>query len=91
VEQDSQLLEILKEIKQNQRVQLEGQKEALSLQREQYEMARRQFDRAEKIQDRAEEIQNSGASMMRTARRVLAIILPVVIGLVIYLSWLIFR
>ena len=31
------------------------------------------------------------ASMMRTARRVLAIILPVVIGLVIYLSWLIFR
>jgi uncharacterized membrane protein (DUF106 family) len=54
-------------------------------------MARRQFDRAEKIQDRAEEIQNSGASMMRTARRVLAIILPVVIGLVIYLSWLIFR
>ena len=91
MEQDSELLGVLKEIRQSQKAQLEGQREALSLQREQVQMARRQFERAEKLQDRAEKMQDSGASMMRTARRVLAIILPIVIGLVIYLSWLIFR
>ena len=88
---DQEVLELLREIKQNQKTQLEGQQQALSLQREQFEMARQQFDRAEQLQGRAERLQDSGAGMMRAARRVLAVILPVVIALLIYLSWLIFR
>lgn len=49
------------------------------------------MERAERIQDRAEELQARGMSIMKTARRSIAFLLPVVIVLIIYLSWLIFR
>ena len=67
------------------------QAEALALQKEQLELVRRQLERAERIQDRAEELQSRGMGIMTTARRSLAIVLPVVILLIVYLSWLIFR
>ena len=52
---------------------------------------RRQSERAEKIQDRAEELQERSAGIMTAARRSLAIVLPVVVLLIVYLTWLIFR
>ena len=55
------------------------------------EIARRQAERTERIQDRAEALQEKGAGMMTAARRVLAVVLPVVVLLIAYLSWLIFR
>ena len=88
---DREMLDVLKEIRGNQQALLEGQRESLQIQREQFELARTQFERAEKLQERAELLQDRGSSMMLAARRVLAVILPIVIGLVIYLSWLIFR
>jgi len=84
-------LTVLQDIRRDQQALLDGQKESLKIQREQLEMARIQFERAEKLQDRAEHLHDKGAQMMQTARRVLAVILPIVIALVIYLSWLIFR
>lgn len=60
-------------------------------QAEQLALVKRQAERAERIQDRAEELQAKSAGIMATARRSLAIILPVVVLLIAYLSWLIFR
>ena len=62
-----------------------------ALQKEQFELVRRQTERVERIQDRAEELQARGMGIMTTARRSLAIVLPIVISLILYLSWLIFR
>ena len=69
----------------------DNQAAALALQKEQLELVRRQLERAEHIQDRAEELQSRGMGIMTTARRSLAIVLPIVILLIVYLSWLIFR
>jgi uncharacterized membrane protein (DUF106 family) len=68
-----------------------NQEAALAMQKEQFELFRRQVERTERIQDRAEEMQARGMGIMKTARRSLAIVLPIVILLIAYLSWLIFR
>jgi uncharacterized membrane protein (DUF106 family) len=87
----ARIASLLAEIRDNQATQLARQAEALALQKEQLELVRRQAERAERIQDRAEELQARSAGVVRLARRSLAIVLPVVILLVAYLSWLIFR
>lgn len=89
--QAERIVALLEQLRDNQAEQLKRQAEALALQKEQFEMVRRQAERAEKLQDRAEELQTRGMGMMKTARRAVAILLPIVILLVIYLSWLIFR
>lgn len=91
MEYKQKLQETVNEILRNQEKQLRGQQEALELQREQYAMAKTQFERVEKLQQRAERLRVNGAWMMGTARKVLAVILPIVIALVICLSWLILR
>ena len=92
MESDSaQIARLLEQIRDNQATQLARQAEALALQKDQFELIRRQAERAEKIQDRAEELQTRGMGIMKTARRTLAFVLPVVILLIAYLSWLIFR
>ena len=80
----ARLMALLEQIRDNQAA-------ALAMQKEQFELVRRQVERAERIQDRAEELQEKGMGIMKTARRSLAFVLPVVIILIIYLSWLIFR
>lgn len=85
------LVDILKEIRDNQKLQLDRQTDALTLQREQIALVQRHTERTERIQDRAEHIQEKGAQLVAGARRSLAVILPIVIVLIIYLSWLIFR
>ena len=77
-------LALLEQIRDNQAA-------ALALQKEQFELFRRQVERNERIQDRAEELQARSAGIMTTARRSLAIVLPIVFVLIVYLSWLIFR
>ena len=78
------LLASLKEISDNQKLQL-------ALQREQFAVIQRQAQRHELIQDRAESMQAKGAQIMAVARRTLFVILPVVTFLIIYVSWLLFR
>jgi uncharacterized membrane protein (DUF106 family) len=90
-EEAARISRLLEQIRDHQATQLARQAEALALQKEQFEIVRRQAERAERLQDRAEELQARGMGIMTTARRSLAIVLPVVIVLVIYLSWLIFR
>ena len=81
---NARLMALLQQIRDN-------QESALAMQKEQFELFRRQVERTERIQDRAEELQARGMGIMTTARRSLAIVLPVVIVLIVYLSWLIFR
>jgi len=85
------LLPVLEEIRDNQRLQLERQAEALVLQREQFALMRQQFERAERLQDRAEAIQARSAQLVSGARRAVAVILPVILALLLYLTWLLFR
>ena len=68
---------LLEQIRDNQNAQLE--------------LMRRQAERTERIQDRAEELQAKSAGVVATARRSLAVVLPLVVLLIAYLTWLIFR
>ena len=80
----ARLMAVLEQIRDNQAA-------ALAMQKEQFELVRRQVERTERIQDRAEELQERGMGIMKTARRSLAIVLPIVFLLILYLSWLLFR
>ena len=80
----ARLMAVLEQIRDNQAV-------ALAMQKAQFELVRRQVERTERIQDRAEELQERGMGIMKTARRSLAIVLPIVFLLILYLSWLLFR
>jgi hypothetical protein len=57
----------------------------------QFALVRQQTERAERIQDRAEQIQIKSAQLVAGARKAVVILLPIVIGLIIYVSWLLFR
>jgi uncharacterized membrane protein (DUF106 family) len=82
---------LLEQIRDNQAEQLARQREALEFQKTQLELVKRQAERAERLQDRAEELQAKSAGIVTTARRSLAFLLPLVILLIVYVSWLIFR
>jgi hypothetical protein len=60
-------------------------------QAEQLALVKRASERTERIQDRAEALQAKGAGIVRTARLAIAVILPVVVLLIAYVSWLMFR
>jgi hypothetical protein len=84
-------LRLLEDIRDGQRLQLERQAEALTLQREQLTVVQRQVDRTERIQDRAERIQAASVRLVRAARIATAVLLPVILALVLYVSWLLFH
>lgn len=85
------LASLLEDIRDNQRMQIERQAEALELQRRQFAMLEKQQERAERIQDRAEQIQAKSAQLVAGSRKALAVVLPVIIALIGYLTWLLFR
>ena len=78
------LLTALKEISDNQKLQM-------ALQREQFDLIQRQAERHALIQGRAENLQAKGAQIVAVARKTLFVILPIVTFLIIYVSWLLFR
>src|SRR5881397_60143 len=82
---------VLEEIRDNQRLQLERQEEALKLQREQFAMVQKQSERTDRIQDRAEQIQARSAQLITRSRTAQVVALIVIITLVAYVSWIIFR
>ncbi|HZR70167.1 MAG TPA: hypothetical protein VFB01_14080 [Burkholderiales bacterium] len=89
-DQAQRMLRVLEEMRDNQKLQLERQAEALAAQRETLALVERQTERAERLQDRAEQIQEKSAKMVAAGRTVMAIVLPLVIVLIAYLSWLLF-
>ena len=89
--ESTRLLELLEEIRDGQKLQLERQLESLELQRRQFTVFQAQADRAERIQQKAELLQDRGASLVGGARKAVLVILPVIVLLIVYLTWLLFR
>jgi uncharacterized membrane protein (DUF106 family) len=82
---------VLEEIRDNQRLQLERQDEALKLQHEQCALIQKQTERTERIQDRAEQIQAKSAQLITRSRTGQIVALIVIITVIAYVSWFIFR
>ena len=78
---EPETITLLREIRDNQRLQLERQAEALELQRRQFDMARVQIERAGQLQNRAEALQGR-------AGKGLKFILWIVVPLLALLLWL---
>ena len=85
-----EIARLLREIRDAQRAQLAKQEEALAMQREQFAMVQRQTERAERIQDRAEHLQSRSDQMIGVARKTLFIVLPILVVLIAYVTWLMF-
>jgi hypothetical protein len=90
-DESAKLLVLLEEIRANQKLQLEHQLEALELQRRQFTVFQEQAARAERIQQKAELLQDRGATLVRAARKAVFVMVPIIVLLLVYLSWLIFR
>ena len=93
--QADQIVSLLEEIRDGQRLQLERQAEALAMQRDQIALVQRQQERAEKLQTRAEAMQDRSAQMIAGSRKALAFVLPlivlIVIALAVYVAWFVLR
>ena len=79
-----EVVALLREIRDQQRLQLERQSEALAMQRDQFALYRSQLDRVERINDRAEAIQGSAS---KAAKLVLWIALPLLVLLLALMFW----
>ena len=75
---------LLEEIRDGQKTQLERQADTLALQKE-------QFERTHKLQERAEAIQDRSARLVGRVQRFVPFALAVVVILIGYVSWLLFR
>lgn len=89
--ESEEVLALLRNIQENQQQSLAMQRESLELQRKAVEATLNQFSRAEALQVKAEQIQARSAEIMASGRRMMKIVLPIIILLIIYLSWLLFR
>ena len=85
------LIDLLTELRDNQRQQLALQNEAMEMQREQFRLFKAQADHASKLQARAEGVQEMAAVMMEKARKLLTVVLPLLLLLVGYLFWLMLK
>ena len=75
---------LLEEIRDGQKTQLERQADTLALQKE-------QFERTHKLQERAEAIQDRSARLVGRVQRFVPFAMAVVVILIGYVSWLLFR
>ena len=81
---DSEQTVLLREIRDNQRLQLERQAEALEMQRRQFEMAHEQLQRAERLQGRAEALQGRAG---KAVKFILWVVVPVLALLLALMLW----
>lgn len=75
---------LLEEIRDGQKAQLQRQADTLALQKE-------QFERTHKLQERAEAIQDRSARLVGRVQRFVPFAMAVVVILIGYVSWLLFR
>jgi hypothetical protein len=82
----ARIISLLQENRDDQRLQLARQAEALTLQREQFALVQRSQERAEKLQTRAEAMQDRSAQLIARSRKALVIIVPLVVLIVVVLA-----
>lgn len=80
----TEVLALLRDIRDQQRQALQQQAEALAAQRESLELYRQQWQRAERIQQRAEAMQVRAAGALRI---VVWVAIPAVLALIALLAW----
>jgi len=79
-----EIVGLLREIRDQQRTQLQAQAEALAVQRQQFELYTQQLGRVERINDRAEAIQRHAG---KAAKIVLWLVLPAMLLVLLALAW----
>jgi uncharacterized membrane protein (DUF106 family) len=89
--ESQRVVRLLEEIREDQKLQVARQLEALELQRKQFAVFEEQAVRTERLQHRAEQLQERSAGMVGGARKLLITLVPIVIALIAYVSWLIYR
>ena len=82
--ESTEVVELLREIRDGQRLALERQNEALTMQREQVALVKQQFDRAERIQVKAEALQDRATRGMRV---VIFVLIPFAAIAIVLLLW----
>ena len=79
-----QIVRLLEEVRDNQKVQLDRQVESLTIQREQYQVFLKQHEKTARIQERAEAIQDKSANLVSRIQRFVPIAIAAVFVLIIY-------
>ena len=85
--QIAQMLNLLVEIRDIQRMMSERQAESLALQKEQISKVRTQLDHAERIQVQAEQLQGKSNQLVTTSHRLVKALIPILIGFLVFLFW----
>ncbi|MBZ5544573.1 MAG: hypothetical protein LAO07_12975 [Acidobacteriia bacterium] len=85
------IAQLLEEVRDNQKAQLERQAESLSLQEEQFQIFLKQHEKTAQIQDRAEAIQEKSSQLINRVRRFVPLAMVVIVVIIIYLTWLLLR
>ena len=88
-EQDEQL-QLLREIRDNQQLQLSQQTESLAVQKKQFDLYFKQYEKTVQLQDRAERIQERSSDLVEKSRKLFTYLVPILLLLVIYLFWILF-
>jgi hypothetical protein len=81
----------VEELRDGQKLQIERQLEALDLQRQLFAIVQNQAARTERIQDKAELLQDRSAKLVQGSRRFVVVLVPVIVALIVYVTWLIFK
>jgi len=87
----TRVVQLLEEIRDNQRIQLERQAEALALQKQQRELVEQRMGQAVSLQDRAELLEKRSAKALRVWRAFIFSVLAVVGVLLILVAWITFE
>jgi len=78
------VVDLLREIRDGQRLALERQEQALAMQREQIALVKQQFDRAERINLKAEALQERAGKGLRV---VFFVLIPMAVVAIALLVW----
>lgn len=89
--ESEEAIALLRSIHDNQVQSLAMQRESLELQRKAVEATLSQFTRAEALHAKAEQLQARSAEIITSGRRAMKIVLPIIIVLIAYITWLLFR
>ncbi len=87
---NDEIRRLLEDIRDGQKKLLEQGNRLVEIAGSELEVLKRHYDRAEKIQDRAEQLQARGEGLVGGAKKVFYVIVPVLIALLLYVSWLLF-
>jgi hypothetical protein len=89
--ESAKIVQLLEEIRDNQRLQLERQAEAISLQKQQRELVDSRMAQATSLQDRAERLEERKSRALKVFRIFIFSVLSIVGSLLILVAWITFE